>query len=73
MDIEAAEATATPLKTVTVGATDEKRAGKALLWKAAQLGSSKVLYLLGTLVLGRLLTPPTSGWWPLRPLPSRRS
>ncbi len=38
-------------------ASDEKRAGHALLWKAAQLGSSKVLYLVGTLVLGRLLTP----------------
>jgi PST family polysaccharide transporter len=36
---------------------DEKRAGRALLWKGAQLGSSKVVYLLGTLVLGRLLTP----------------
>ena len=38
-------------------ANDEKRAGHALLWKAAQLGTSKVVYLLGTLVLGRLLTP----------------
>jgi O-antigen/teichoic acid export membrane protein len=38
-------------------ATDEKRAGNALLWKAAQLGTSKVVYLLGTLILGRLLTP----------------
>src|SRR3954462_13889553 len=58
MDIETAEATATSQdKTVTLGATDEKRAGKALLWKAAQLGSSKLLYLLGTLGLGRLLTP----------------
>jgi O-antigen/teichoic acid export membrane protein len=58
MDIETTEATATPQeKTVTVGATDEKRAGSALLWKAAQLGTSKILYLLGTLVLGRLLTP----------------
>jgi O-antigen/teichoic acid export membrane protein len=62
MDIETAEATATPLQqTVTVGATDEKRAGKALLWKAAQLGSSKLLYLIGTLVLGRLLTPADFG------------
>ena len=58
MDIETAEATATPLeKTVTVGATDEKRAGKALLWKAAQLGSSRLLNLITSLVLGRLLTP----------------
>src|ERR1700760_785834 len=58
MDIETAEATATPQEqTVTQGATDEKRAGKALLWKAAQLGTSKIVYLLGTLVLGRLLTP----------------
>jgi O-antigen/teichoic acid export membrane protein len=62
MDIETAEATATPHeKTVTVGATDEKRAGKALLWKAAQLGASKLLYLIGTLVLGRLLTPADFG------------
>ena len=58
MDIETAETTATPLeKTVTVGATDEKRAGKALLWKAAQLGSSRLLNLITSLVLGRLLTP----------------
>jgi O-antigen/teichoic acid export membrane protein len=62
MDIETAEATANPQdKTVTLGATDEKRAGKALLWKAAQLGSSKLLYLVGTLVLGRLLTPADFG------------
>jgi O-antigen/teichoic acid export membrane protein len=39
------------------GGNDEKRAGNALLWKGAQLGASKVVYLLGTLVLGRLLTP----------------
>ena len=58
MDIETAEATATPQeKNVSIGAADEKRAGNALLWKAAQLGTSKVLYLLSTLVLGRLLTP----------------
>jgi O-antigen/teichoic acid export membrane protein len=62
MDIETAEATATPQdKTVTSGATDEKRAGKALLWKAAQLGSSKLLNLIGVLVLGRLLTPEDFG------------
>jgi lipopolysaccharide exporter len=42
---------------VSAAANDEKRAGKALLWKAAQLGTSKVVYLLGTLILGRLLTP----------------
>jgi len=41
----------------TTGGNDEKRAGRALLWKGAQLGTSKVVYLLGTLVLGRLLTP----------------
>jgi O-antigen/teichoic acid export membrane protein len=52
------DAAAPPLdSTVSVAANDEKRAGKALLWKAAQLGTSKVIYLLGTLVLGRLLTP----------------
>jgi PST family polysaccharide transporter len=39
------------------GGNDEKRAGRAVLWKGAQLGMSKVVYLLGTLVLGRLLTP----------------
>jgi len=41
----------------TAGGNDEKRAGNAVLWKGAQLGSSKVVYLLGTLILGRLLTP----------------
>ena len=32
----------------TTGGNDEKRAGRALLWKGAQLGTSKVVYLLGT-------------------------
>jgi O-antigen/teichoic acid export membrane protein len=62
MDIKAADVPATPLdSTVSVAANDEKRAGKALLWKAAQLGTSKVIYLLGTLALGRLLTPTDFG------------
>jgi PST family polysaccharide transporter len=62
MDIETAEATANPEnRTVTVGATDEKRAGKALLWKAAQLSSSKLLNLINQLVLGRLLVPEDFG------------
>jgi O-antigen/teichoic acid export membrane protein len=57
MDIKAAD-DALPLdSTVSAAANDEKRAGKALVWKAAQLGTSKVIYLLGYLVLGRLLTP----------------
>jgi PST family polysaccharide transporter len=38
-------------------ANDESRAGSALLWKVVQMGGSKVLYLMGTLVLGRILTP----------------
>lgn len=55
-------ATTTPADGATgavaaTGGNDEKRAGRALLWKGAQLGTSKVVYLLGTLVLGRLLTP----------------
>lgn len=41
----------------TTQPNDEKRAGRALLWKGAQLGTTKGLYLIGTLVLGRLLTP----------------
>jgi lipopolysaccharide exporter len=72
MDIKAADSAApssdstasatTPANSPTQNATtiegnDEKRAGRALLWKGAQLGASKVMYLLGTLVLGRLLTP----------------
>lgn len=40
---------------------DESRAGSALLWKVVQLGGSKILYLAGTLVLGRLLTPDDFG------------
>ena len=41
--------------------SDEKRAGKALLWKGMQLGVSKLLYLVGTLVLGHLLAPKEFG------------
>lgn len=37
--------------------SDEKRAGGALLWKGAQMGVSKLLYLVGSLVLGHLLAP----------------
>jgi len=41
--------------------SDEKRAGRALLWKGMQLGVSKLLYLLGTLILGHLLAPKEFG------------
>ena len=41
--------------------SDEKRAGKALLWKGMQLGVSKVVYLVGTLILGHLLAPKEFG------------
>jgi O-antigen/teichoic acid export membrane protein len=37
--------------------SEEKRAGTALLWKGAQMAVSKVLYLVGSLVLGHLLAP----------------
>ncbi len=40
---------------------DESRAGAALLWKVVQMGGSKILYLTGTLVLGRMLTPDDFG------------
>jgi len=42
-------------------AGEEKRAGKALLWKGVQMGVSKVLYLVGALVLGHLLAPKEFG------------
>jgi lipopolysaccharide exporter len=41
--------------------SDEKRAGKALLWKGMQLGVSKVVYLVGTLILGHILAPKEFG------------
>jgi lipopolysaccharide exporter len=41
--------------------SDEKRAGSALLWKGMQLGVSKLLYLVGTLILGHLLAPKEFG------------
>jgi lipopolysaccharide exporter len=41
--------------------SDEKRAGRALLWKGMQLGISKLLYLVGTLILGHLLAPKEFG------------
>lgn len=41
--------------------SDEKRAGRALLWKGMQLGVSKLLYLIGTLILGHLLAPKEFG------------
>jgi O-antigen/teichoic acid export membrane protein len=60
MDTKATDSAA-PAQDSTASAitasNDEKRAGRAMLWKGAQLGTSKVVYLLGTLVLGRLLTP----------------
>jgi O-antigen/teichoic acid export membrane protein len=57
MDIKAAEPAASQQDPNPNSANDEKRAGRALLWKGAQLGSTKLAYLLGTLLLGRLLTP----------------
>jgi PST family polysaccharide transporter len=41
--------------------SDETRAGTALILKGVQMGGTKVFYLLGTLVLGRLLTPDDFG------------
>jgi lipopolysaccharide exporter len=47
-----------PSSTPPALANDEtKRAGHALLWKGLQLGTSRGVSLLGTLILGRLLTP----------------
>ncbi|MEA3150795.1 MAG: hypothetical protein QOD56_1734 [Gammaproteobacteria bacterium] len=42
-------------------ANEEHRAGRALIWNGVQKVISKALYLLGTLVLGRLLTPQDFG------------
>ncbi len=42
-------------------ATEERRAGRALIWNGIQKILSKALYLVGTLVLGRLLTPQDFG------------
>jgi PST family polysaccharide transporter len=44
-----------------VPASEERRAGRALIWNGVQKVLSKALYLLGTLVLGRLLTPQDFG------------
>jgi O-antigen/teichoic acid export membrane protein len=41
--------------------SEERRSGRALLWKGVQMGVSKVLYLLGALILGRLLAPKEFG------------
>jgi len=43
-------------------ASEEVRAGRGLIWKAAQLVGTKGLYLGGTLVLGYLLTPSDFGY-----------
>ncbi len=40
---------------------EERRAGRAMIWNSVQKVLSKALYLLGTLVLGRLLTPQDFG------------
>ena len=40
-----------------MGNSDESRAGRALIFKGAQMGVTKLLYLGGTLILGHLLTP----------------
>jgi lipopolysaccharide exporter len=37
--------------------SDEKRAGRALLWKGLQMGATKLLNLVGTLILGHILAP----------------
>ena len=50
-----------PINAPPAAAGDEKRAGRAMLWKGLQLGTSKVLQLLGRLVLARLLTPADFG------------
>ncbi len=42
-------------------ASEESRAGRAVIWNGLQKVLSKALYLLGTLVLGRLLTPQDFG------------
>jgi PST family polysaccharide transporter len=42
-------------------ASEERRAGRALIWNGVQKILSKALYLCGTLVLGRLLTPQDFG------------
>jgi len=44
-----------------VPASEESRAGRAVIWNGIQKILSKALYLLGTLVLGRLLTPQDFG------------
>jgi len=44
-----------------VPASEERRAGRAVIWNGVQKVLSKGLYLLGTLVLGRLLTPQDFG------------
>lgn len=41
--------------------SDETRAGRALLWKGMQMGVSKLVYLIGTLILGHLLAPKEFG------------
>jgi O-antigen/teichoic acid export membrane protein len=57
MDTKEAEPAASQQDSSLNSGNDEKHAGRALLWKGAQLGSTKLVYLLGTLLLGRLLTP----------------
>lgn len=42
-------------------ASEERRAGRALVWNGVQKVLSKALYLVGTLILGRLLTPQDFG------------
>jgi O-antigen/teichoic acid export membrane protein len=46
---------------ISVVGSDEKRAGRALLWKGLQMGVSKLLNLVGTLILGHLLAPTEFG------------
>jgi PST family polysaccharide transporter len=46
---------------MTPAPTEEVRAGRGLMWKAVQMGGTKALYLVGTLILGHLLTPADFG------------
>src|ERR1700761_5291579 len=41
--------------------SEEARAGRGLIWKAVQMGGTKGLYLLNTLILSHLLTPADFG------------
>jgi len=61
LSLDEERASRTPSRIVLPPADDESRAGSALLWKAIQMGGTKILYLMGTLVLSRILTPDDFG------------